>query len=410
MINLELEALLTKNLSSSSLSDALKEKKKDKTPFLTEEEENELKKNEQQQQESKSSANQVPSKLTCPFVEHGVHIIKDAVLIPCCGHFICCDECIREKISGEEIVDCPMKDCGHEIDSLESITSHHQMRSMVNEYLNDVKLNKFNNNNNNKKKDDLFIDLLLNDDFETNSLSIENPVNELNSKQSVVVVDVKNEEKESLNEKGEELVQAKSPLQDSNISSTIPLNKALLPTPPSPLHVVTATEKVSQCALITPANNIQRIATLSKPPPHTMSQPLYVADGYSYNPMVRPPIMPNKIRRMPNNISIPIHPHQMPHHQIRGPIMHYGGMQGGYEMSNYHQTNYYPPYQQSSQYPPNPPVYHQQPHIHAYNAGMSNNYGPPFMSNTNMPVGSMPQKQLSEKEFYEMKERILKRE
>ena len=158
MINLELEALLTKNLSSSSLSDALKEKKKDKTPFLTEEEENELKKNEHQQQESKSSANQVPSKLTCPFVEHGVHIIKDAVLIPCCGHFICCDECIREKISGEEIVDCPMKDCGHEIDSLESITSHHQMRSMVNEYLNDVKLNKFNNNNNNKKKDVLFIE------------------------------------------------------------------------------------------------------------------------------------------------------------------------------------------------------------------------------------------------------------
>ena len=267
-----------------------------------------MKKNEQQQQESKSSANQVPSKLTCPFVEHGVHIIKDAVLIPCCGHFICCDECIREKISGEEIVDCPMKDCGHEIDSLESITSHHQMRSMVNEYLNDVKLNKFNNNNK-KKNDDLFIDLYLNDDFDTinpNSLSNENPAND-----------------------------------------TIKI-------------------EIFETEMINKKENLNNYETF----------------------------------KMKEEIE----------HNSSGS---YREKQLGFELvqsSNYHQTNYYPPYQQSSQYPPNPPVYHQQPHIHAYNAGMSNNYGPPFMSNTNMPVGSMPQKQLSEKEFYEMKERILKRE
>ena len=139
---------------------------------MTEEEESELKKKQQQLENEKAIASSIPPKLTCPFIEHGIHIIKDAVLVPCCGHFICCDECIREKISHEEIVECPMKDCGHEIDSLESITSHHQMRNMVNEYLNDVKLNKFNNNNNNSnekssKNDDVFIDLYLNDDFQT---------------------------------------------------------------------------------------------------------------------------------------------------------------------------------------------------------------------------------------------------
>ena len=136
---------------------------------MTEEEESELKKNQQQIDNEKAIASSIPPKLTCPFIEHGIHIIKDAVLVPCCGHFICCDECIREKISLEVLVECPIKECGLEIDSLESIISHHEMRNMVNEYLNDVKLNKFNNNYNKKssKNDDLFIDLYLNDEFNT---------------------------------------------------------------------------------------------------------------------------------------------------------------------------------------------------------------------------------------------------
>ncbi len=36
-----------------------------------------------------------PAELKCPY---GDHLLKDAVLMPCCGHFVCCDECIREKI------------------------------------------------------------------------------------------------------------------------------------------------------------------------------------------------------------------------------------------------------------------------------------------------------------------------
>ena len=132
--------------------------KKDKTPFLTEEEEYELKKT--QQAESKPIET-LPVELTCAFTENGKHIVKDAVLIPCCGHFICCDECICEKILRDESVECPIKECGHEIDSLESITPHHQIRKLANDYLNDVKLNKINK----LDKPDACIDIFLNDEF-----------------------------------------------------------------------------------------------------------------------------------------------------------------------------------------------------------------------------------------------------
>jgi hypothetical protein len=416
----------------------LKEKKKDKTPFLTEEEENELKKN-QQKLESKSIAN-IPSKLTCPFVEHGVHIIKDAVLIPCCGHFICCDECIREKISMEELVDCPMKDCRHEIDSLESITSHHQMRNMVNEYLNDVKLNKFNNNKKSSKNDDVFIDLYLNDDFDTinpNSLTNENPVDDSlvvdaaikkEDQQNDILklnTDTLNEKEDTSNDKTE-IVPAKSPLQDSNISSTIPLNgnkinPALLPTPSSNQLIVPPVVTVPEINKLLPAatavapvipaittNSIQRIGTLSKP--QTLS-PQYV-EGYPYvMPPTqmgnRPPMIPNKMRRLPNNISIPVHPYPMQHHPVRGPMMPYG-IQTSYD-GNYHQSNYYS--YQTSQYTPNASMFHQQHNIHGFNGGMPpNNYGQPFIPHNNILSGGMQPKQLSEKEFYELKERALKRE
>jgi len=284
----------------------LKEKKKDKTPFLTEEEENELKKN-RQQPESKSTAN-IPSKLTCPFVEHGVHIIKDAVLIPCCGHFICCDECIREKISMEELVDCPMKDCRHEIDSLESITSHHQMRNMVNEYLNDVKLNKFTNNKKSSKTDDVFIDLYLNDDFDTinpNPLTNENPVNDTIKKE------------------------------------------------------------------------IFEIETI------------------------------NKIENLNNNEKVKVHGESKLDSSVN-----YGENQLGFDTSkssNFYSSNYYQ--YKANHYLPNPSMFHQQHNIHGFNGGMPpNNYGQPFIPHNNILSGGMQPKQLSEKEFYELKERALKRE
>ena len=417
---------------------------------MTEEEESELKKNQQQIDNEKAIASSIPPKLTCPFIEHGIHIIKDAVLVPCCGHFICCDECIREKISHEEIVECPMKDCGHEIDSLESITSHHQMRNMVNEYLNDVKLNKFNNNYNKKssKNDDVFIDLYLNDDFKTinpNSLTNDNPVNDVNKKEIVDIQKVEKKDDEfnaeniNFNEKEEndKLDRVvKSPLQDSNISSTIAVNSnnkiasniALLPTPPMSQLIVpvsvpnilsTDNSKVfqqSSSSAVVPlisTNSIQRIGTVSKPhsPQYVENYPYMLHQGQ----VPRPPIM-NKIRRMPNNISIPVHHPSMPH-QIRGPMMNYGSMQS-YDMTH---TNYYQ--YPSNQYQANPsamyhqPMQHMHQNVHIYNNNsnlMSTNYGVPqsFVSNNLQISNQNPnmQKHLSEKEFYEMKERLLKRE
>lgn len=116
--------------------------KKDKPAFLTEEEEEEEKKRlgyDPNAFTSESTAVKYPPELKCPF---GDHIIKDAVLVPCCGHFVCCDDCIREKISKDEVVECPHEDCDQEIGSLESITPYHNTRKMVNEFLAERRANK----------------------------------------------------------------------------------------------------------------------------------------------------------------------------------------------------------------------------------------------------------------------------
>ena len=38
--------------------------------------------------------NKYPSQLVCPF---GEHLMKDAVMISCCGYFICCEECKSDR-------------------------------------------------------------------------------------------------------------------------------------------------------------------------------------------------------------------------------------------------------------------------------------------------------------------------
>jgi hypothetical protein len=211
----------------SSLSEALKIVKKDKTPFLTEEEEEELKKT---QQIEIKQIETLPFELSCPFQEHGKHLIRDAVLVPCCGHFICCDECIREKILLDEIVECPIKGCGHEIDSLESITPHHQMRKMVNDYLTDINLNKINKLEKlTSKTDEAFIDLLLNDEFihtaaaattttiinKSESLTAEGKISQFNAENEIYkdFIEISSTNKRPL-----------SPVQDSKISSTLSLS------------------------------------------------------------------------------------------------------------------------------------------------------------------------------------------
>ncbi|RNA38709.1 zinc finger CCCH domain-containing 18-like isoform X1 [Brachionus plicatilis] len=81
----------------------------------------------------------IPKELQCPF---GGHLVKDAVLVPCCGHFVCCDECIKRKIENEEEpIVCPHEKCDQEIGPLVSITPFHETRKKVQEYLKNAKSN-----------------------------------------------------------------------------------------------------------------------------------------------------------------------------------------------------------------------------------------------------------------------------
>jgi hypothetical protein len=109
-------------------------KKKDKPSFMDEDEES---KGEFDAIAASGGASKIPQELKCPY---GEHLLKDAVIIPCCGHFVCCDQCIREKISNDEVVECPNEACDQEIGSLTTITPFHEMRRKVNDYLNDLKL------------------------------------------------------------------------------------------------------------------------------------------------------------------------------------------------------------------------------------------------------------------------------
>ena len=195
--------------------------KKDKTPFLTDEEEEEEKRKQLDSQANNVNGSEVlnkyPPELKCPF---GDHIIKDAVLIPCCGHFICCDECIKKKISNDEFVECHHKDCDQEIGSLESITPYHDIRKRVIEYLNDLKFSNHRStvntavnsvNLSQSTKSDAFFELLLNDVKDENT-------NE--SSDDMYVSKSFNQKSELLIEECNKINRLHSPLQDSKISSS----------------------------------------------------------------------------------------------------------------------------------------------------------------------------------------------
>jgi hypothetical protein len=111
----------------------------------------------------------IPSEFKCPFDDH---IIKDAVLIPCCGSFICCDSCILNKIYNDELIECINKNCNKEMKSLQFITPCYHLREKINAYNNNLKeikklkepnklknnLIKYNKNSTNKKNYDNLID------------------------------------------------------------------------------------------------------------------------------------------------------------------------------------------------------------------------------------------------------------
>ncbi len=123
-------------------SEAAQVIKKDKPAFLTEEEEEEEKRRlgyDPHAPAADAAALKCPPELRCPF---GDHLIREAVLVPCCGHFVCCDECVRDKISRDEVVECPRDDCDQEIGSLESITPYHNTRKLVNEFLAERRANR----------------------------------------------------------------------------------------------------------------------------------------------------------------------------------------------------------------------------------------------------------------------------
>ena len=131
--------------------------KKEKTLFLTESEEEELNKKKRETEKiAEKEILKVPDYFKCPFDDH---IIKDAVVIPCCGRFIYCNYCIRDKIVRDEQIVCPYETCDQEIGSLDSITPHHQLRKEIKEYLKNRELsNKIESNH-----PDPFLDLLLDD-------------------------------------------------------------------------------------------------------------------------------------------------------------------------------------------------------------------------------------------------------
>ncbi|RNA36047.1 E3 ubiquitin- ligase RBBP6 isoform X1, partial [Brachionus plicatilis] len=141
--------------------------------------------------EIETKIEEIPKELKCPF---GDHLLKDAVLVPCCGHFICCDECIRQKIISEETIICPNKECDQEIGPMVSITPDHETRKKVQDYLSKLKRKKPATQT--EAKTDVFFDMIM---------------SEVNGKEEDL-------------EKSEPI----SPLQDSNISSSELLSQQLI--------------------------------------------------------------------------------------------------------------------------------------------------------------------------------------
>jgi hypothetical protein len=139
--------------------------KRDRLIFLDDDEEDQNSKRLREEEKRESNLAVIPPELRCPY---GDHILRDAVLIPCCGHFVCCDLCIRNKISSEgiEAIECPHENCA-EIGSLASITPDHEIRKKVNDYLADAKSSLQRNAEKLKSSQtgevDLFYDLIIND-------------------------------------------------------------------------------------------------------------------------------------------------------------------------------------------------------------------------------------------------------
>ncbi len=69
----------------------------------------------------------LPKHLTCPFC---LGVIKDAVLIPCCGYFNCCNSCILYKLYNNYKIKCPLNNC-NSMRSLQYITPNFVIRQEI---------------------------------------------------------------------------------------------------------------------------------------------------------------------------------------------------------------------------------------------------------------------------------------
>ena len=247
--------------------------KKDKQIFLDEDEDDLNKAKQKGDDGANSSSVKIPSELKCPY---GDHIMKDAVLVPCCGHFVCCDSCIREKISndGIEEIECPYEGC--EIGSLGSITPFHEIRKKVNEYLNEIKLanqRQVATANGatakaqtviNSANSDPFFDLILNDVGEKSS------TDDGKLSPNIYSIENKNEfdiETETRVDENEEMV---SPVQDTKISSSEAQNSqealngaANLAKPTQSNSPLLPTPDISPQIVVQPLNVIQQPTNLT---------------------------------------------------------------------------------------------------------------------------------------------------
>jgi hypothetical protein len=389
--------------------------KKEKPAFFEEDDE-ESQDGQKQQQHQQSK---IPPELKCPY---GDHIIKDAILVPCCGHFVCCDECIRQRISNDEHVECPHEGCDQEIGSLISITPYHEIRKKVNDYLNEMKLAKQNavagvSTASANKSSDPFFDLILNEvGNEKTFASKLSPKSEETNLYKVI-----DSEKPA------------SPLQDSKISSSeiqpqaqtgssVTLNvtasmpipqPALLPNPPSipPLDnkIRPSSNQMPPFQLHKPRPNIRNVMPMannfqpSQMPPQRPSFNMQNQPPYPIPPN-RPPFnapLPPQMNMAPPFVGQNMYMNQFPMNNM--PPMHF----------NQPMVNM-PPMNQPMQLPP-----------HMFHSNM--NQMPPQMGPSGHPppggpnaIGAQPngpinpmmmmpnQRILSEAEFYAMQKKLRK--
>lgn len=307
-------------------------KKKDKPSFMDEDDES-----KGEFDASSATVSKIPQELKCPY---GEHLLKDAVIIPCCGHFVCCDQCIREKISNDEVVECPNEACDQEIGSLTTITPFHEMRRKVNDYLNDLKLANQraqigmsgSTSMDKKSSSDVFLDLILsgvdetsqsaliktspNINMEMNEESNHEEINKENKMQESEQIKMDNQNEESNQVSGNE-----SPSAIESVSSpsgeSVQLTESSVTKSTTILSINNENQKQISSKVVEQTNSKQYTSSsnlaLTQP---SQQQPALLPVPPQMNPMIptqippytRPPLYTNDnfMQRPPSNIINPM--------------------------------------------------------------------------------------------------------